>query len=49
VKERRHAPAALATARFDLDDVGSEVTQELGTQRPGDPPAEIENPEIVER
>ena len=34
---------------LDLDDLGAEIGQLLGTQRPGDDPGEVEHSNAIER
>ena len=47
-EEWRHIPARLSTGRLDLDDVGAEVTENLGTERTRDSLAEIQNANVIQ-
>ena len=48
LEKRRHAAAAFAPRRLDLDDVGAEIAQQARAKRAGDALAEIQDPQIVE-
>ncbi|OGB95779.1 MAG: hypothetical protein A2Z31_02355 [candidate division NC10 bacterium RBG_16_65_8] len=48
LEKRGHAPAALATRRLHLDDVGSEVAQEFGTEGSGNPLTDVQHTNIVQ-
>src|SRR5262245_4579979 len=49
VDGRALEPGVLTAGPLDLDDLGAEVAQDLGAQRAGDEPAEVEDADAGER
>jgi hypothetical protein len=39
----------LAAGPLELDDLGAHVAKELGAERPGDEPAQVQDTDAIER